>query len=861
MALDSEVAGLQADLKGQLSEIGFFKEQTKGTQQMLCVWGFGRYGRLGLGDERKHALPFPLRLHGNMISSSISSTSSSPSSARQSFDRDTSPSNGLRTVPSNSNTDPSCDEFGYVHVSCGENHTCVVTGNHRVLTFGKNLYGQLGHGDEQPCVIPRIVEALEGLDVIKTSCGAEHMISLTASGMVYTWGLGFRGQLGHGEYNSENLPKEVTFDTPIENVACGGLHTMAVSRDHRVFSWGYGGDFQLGHDDTYNIPVPREISALRNVGIYKIACGTTHSAAVSNDGKVWIWGTWGPGEEVAAHSPTPTLVKELIDANERCITVGCGETFTAVLTVKGEIWTWGSGTYGKLGLGDTASRDVPSLVTTLQTVGKVQQMECGWHHMVAVLNDGDDVYSWGSNQYGQLGLGPLIIFANTPRPVTALKGTGVKFVACGGYHTICINNKKPVCEETDDYPPSSPGTRSKALSLRPLSRESSGRRLSNTQGLPSSIFSALAANGNNGLHPAGTVTLPISSGSGSEQGSPTQPSIHNAELERLRAEVDRLRQEAHILKQEAQSPRVGLAKTVKQPEDDRKADGELDAELHKKGLEDPRRKIIDDYEVEYGELTFVEEIGEGGYGKVFRTLWRGTTVAVKKLRFSQMDARLLADFLGELAVMKPLRHPNVVLFMGACTKNPNICIVTELCSRGSLWDVLHKKSLPLSWEIRLKMARDAARGMTYLHLFKPVPILHRDLKSLNLLVTDDFTVKVCDFGWARLKSCTMTGHIGTFQWMAPEVIANQNYTEKADVFSFGVVLWEMVTREPPYQGKLPVQVATAVLNKGLRPRIPGTCPKPIADLIKDCWDQDPDRRPVFTTVLRRLEDMVIQPGT
>lgn len=148
--------------------------------------------------------------------------------------------------------------------------------------------------------------------------------------------------------------------------------------------------------------------------------------------------------------------------------------------------------------------------------------------------------------------------------------------------------------------------------------------------------------------------------------------------------------------------------------------------------------------------------------------------------------------------MEVLRHPNIVLFLGACTKPPNLGLVLEFCSRGSLWSVLQNHDINLNWEDRRKIALDTAKGVFYLHSFKP-PILHRDLKSLNLLLDDSFRTKLIDFGWTRKLDKIMTGKIGTYQWMAPEVISSQNYTEKADVFSFSIILWEIASREPPYR--------------------------------------------------------------
>lgn len=146
--------------------------------------------------------------------------------------------------------------------------------------------------------------------------------------------------------------------------------------------------------------------------------------------------------------------------------------------------------------------------------------------------------------------------------------------------------------------------------------------------------------------------------------------------------------------------------------------------------------------------------------------------------------------------------------------------------------------------------------MTYLHSGTP-PVLHRDLKSANLLLDDSYTAKVCDFGLSRLKAQerSMTGNCGTVQWMAPEVLANQRYAEPADVYSFGIILWEMLTGECPYEGMSAIQCALAVLNRDLRPNVPQWCPPALSALIQACWDKNPDRRPSFAQIIMALDAM------
>ncbi len=203
--------------------------------------------------------------------------------------------------------------------------------------------------------------------------------------------------------------------------------------------------------------------------------------------------------------------------------------------------------------------------------------------------------------------------------------------------------------------------------------------------------------------------------------------------------------------------------------------------------------------------------------------------------------------------MEVVRHPNIVLFLGACTKPPKLCIILEYCEMGSLWTLLHFTKTELPWKLRKQIALDIARSVNYLHCF-PTPLLHRDLKSLNVLLDNNLTAKLADFGWARMKETVMTGKIGTYQWMAPEVIASSHYTEKADVYSFGVILWEIACRKPPYYGIEVSEVAHRVVHQNYRPPIKdGDAPYSWVALTKRCWQKDPGKRPSFSQIIHELE--------
>lgn len=242
------------------------------------------------------------------------------------------------------------------------------------------------------------------------------------------------------------------------------------------------------------------------------------------------------------------------------------------------------------------------------------------------------------------------------------------------------------------------------------------------------------------------------------------------------------------------------------------------------------------------------------------TLYLSQDVAVKILMEQDFHPERFREFMREVAIMKSLRHPNIVLFMGAVTEPPNLSIVTEYLSRGSLYKLLHRSGAKevLDERRRLNMAFDVAKGMNYLHRRSP-PIVHRDLKSPNLLVDKKYTVKVCDFGLSRLKANTFLSSkslAGTPEWMAPEVLRDEPSNEKSDVYSFGVILWELMTLQQPWCNLNPAQVVAAVGFKGRRLEIPKDLNPLVGALIESCWANEPWRRPSFANIMDTLKPLI-----
>ncbi|XP_062222042.1 probable serine/threonine-protein kinase SIS8 isoform X2 [Phragmites australis] len=244
---------------------------------------------------------------------------------------------------------------------------------------------------------------------------------------------------------------------------------------------------------------------------------------------------------------------------------------------------------------------------------------------------------------------------------------------------------------------------------------------------------------------------------------------------------------------------------------------------------------VAEFEIQWEEIAIGERIGLGSFGEVYRGDWHGTEVAVKKFLQQDISSDGLEEFRTEVRIMKRLRHPNVVLFMGAITRVPNLSIVTEFLPRGSLFRLIHRPNNQLDERKRVRMALDVARGMNYLHNCTPV-IVHRDLKSPNLLVDKNWVVKA--------------------EWMAPEVLRNEPSNEKCDVFSYGVILWELCTLLQPWEGMNAMQVVGAVGFQNRRLEIPDNVDPTIAEIIMKCWQTDPKLRPSFAEIMAALKPLL-----
>ncbi|KAL6059575.1 Tyrosine-protein kinase abl1 [Balamuthia mandrillaris] len=328
--------------------------------------------------------------------------------------------------------------------------------------------------------------------------------------------------------------------------------------------------------------------------------------------------------------------------------------------------------------------------------------------------------------------------------------------------------------------------------------------------------------------------------------------------------------------------------------------------LYRTGLR--KLQVDEKWQRKWEDIKLLDKIGRGG----FSTVWKGElqrfgkqqAVAVKVIHEELYDETMITNFATEIEILGELNHPNIVKLIGVCGEPSHLAILLEYCPEGSLADLLvdEKKRAKLNWQTRLKIAKDVAKGVLYLHSRSP-KIIHRDIKASNVLVIidakDNITAKITDFGLAKLKEHSFmlspelsratpylplrksfiapSAVCGTPGYQAPEVIRNEPYNEAADSYSFGVLLWELLKSRAPKAERNDFSsvhrspeldryadddddndeedeyYGVAEWEEIKIPRVPKWCPVEYKKLLMDCWMENPHERPDFQTILQRLE--------
>ncbi|KAH9682525.1 protein kinase domain-containing protein [Citrus sinensis] len=289
----------------------------------------------------------------------------------------------------------------------------------------------------------------------------------------------------------------------------------------------------------------------------------------------------------------------------------------------------------------------------------------------------------------------------------------------------------------------------------------------------------------------------------------------------------------------------------------------------------------EEWEIDLSKLDMRNLIAQGTYGSVYRGTYDNQEVAVKLLDWGEdgmattaETAALRSSFQQEVAVWQKLDHPNVTKFVGASVGTSNLkipsktasvdgnaavparacCVVVEYLPGGNLKQYLiRNRRKKLALKIVIQLALDLSRGLSYLHSKK---IVHRDVKTENMLLDSQRTLKIADFGVARVEAQNprdMTGETGTLGYMAPEVLQGKPYNRRCDVYSFGICLWEIYCCDMPYPDLSFADVSSAVVRQNLRPEIPRCCPSSLANIMRKCWDANAEKRPEMGEVVKMLE--------
>nr|AAT67596.1 Src tyrosine kinase 1 [Suberites domuncula] len=265
----------------------------------------------------------------------------------------------------------------------------------------------------------------------------------------------------------------------------------------------------------------------------------------------------------------------------------------------------------------------------------------------------------------------------------------------------------------------------------------------------------------------------------------------------------------------------------------------------------------DEWEIDRSTLVFQKKLGQGNFGEVWSGVWNGTTpVAIKTLKTGTMEVK---DFVAEAQVMKKIHHPNLLQLYAVCTLEEPIYIVTELMKHGSLLEYLrHGDGRSISIHQAIDMIAQITSGMAYLEEHN---YLHRDLAARNILVGEGNVCKVADFGLARIiKEDIYNPREGTkfpIKWTAPEAALYNRFSIKSDVWSFGVVISEVVTKGAmPYPGMNNRQVLEAV-DRGYRMPRPESAPEPLYNIMLTCWKHEAEDRPTFESLKALLEDYYV----
>lgn len=271
-------------------------------------------------------------------------------------------------------------------------------------------------------------------------------------------------------------------------------------------------------------------------------------------------------------------------------------------------------------------------------------------------------------------------------------------------------------------------------------------------------------------------------------------------------------------------------------------------------LLDPKAFEAAGWVIRMSDLKLGEVLGKGEFGKVLLGTFHGKKVAVKKLKDS--NSKAAQDFLNEASLMTSLRHKNLVQLLGVVFDEPSVCFVTEYMAKGSLVDYLRSRGrLHVTRNDQIAFAADTCAGMAYL---ESKHVIHRDLAARNVLISEEGVAKVCDFGLAGDQNLSLDCGKFPIKWTAPEALRHNKFSNKSDMWSFGILLWEIYSfGRVPYPRITLADVVKHVEN-GYRMEAPEGCPSEIYEIMRQAWHLEPELRPTFAIISVKLDQLRAQ---
>ena len=818
------------------------------------------------------------------------------------------------------------NDQNYMQISSGAEHTCAIAEDSKAFCWGDNYNGQLGDGGKLNSLVP--VPVVGDKLWLKISSGAHHTCAIELGDQsLWCWGYNVLGNLGDGSHLPSRSPVRVSSIQSWIEVSADNFHTCGITSDQHAYCWGYNLSGELGDGTNSNANVPNPVAG--NSTWLQISSGRDHSCGLQTDFSAWCWGSNAKGA-LGDGTYNSSNVPVRVAGNHSWTQVRAGKWYSCAIEASNlSVWCWGVNFYGGLGEDLSVTTTVPVRMAgdqsfielTVSTQGRKQDAyACG------IQQSDRAAYCWGDNYFGELGDGTND-FSNVSVRVSSDDRPWSQ-ISVGNFHTCGIQLNSSIEDglspggslQNTTYPSQGDVSTSESSSTSIIS--SSNSSSTNTAAIVGGVVGGVVAVGiiiiaaafmlvrkrkQKRIKAQATLKHPyakahpshssssqayddIESGDATAASGQLPPTLPP---DNLSSESDgKLKCEGNINVNGGCIPDDIIL---------RRMAGEFDHDVTRPRNGNRSSGIpahAADVEFTWPQVKLIRLLGTGSFGKVFLAEVNHTQVALKVL----VDAKALTagsrpsgpqemstsmvtgssalsqasqvSLVKEVSIMAALRHPNVVQLVGWCSLPPSIAL--EFCPRGSLYSVLKRAATDqggptaaaLTWQRRWRMAADAAAGMLHLHT-RPPPVLHRDLKSGNLLVAADWTVKISDMGLSKLAeeatgAAATAGMVTNPRWLAPEVLLGQRPSKASDVFSFGVVLWELLTWQLPW-AESSVHLVAIKVSEGQRLPIPPPqgLPGPKPDdpaklnayigLMERCWAQNPTDRPDFERIANELE--------